>query len=282
VDIKVFTHKKDLQNARKNIREEKKIGFIPTMGNLHEGHISLIRESFNQNDITFISIFVNPLQFDQDSDLKRYPKTLQEDIKLIEQMKGNHEVIIFAPESAHEILPQNLQTQICVSPLNNMIEGLSRPGHFNGVTTVVYFLLQLVKPRNAYFGKKDFQQFVIIKKMVSDLDIDVTIQGLETQREKSGLALSSRNQFLTSQDHIIALNLRNTLLQLKREFTQFHDLQKKIKDIKKNDSSWDYLELRRASDLATPSHSDNQLVILAVYKVGSVRLLDNIEITVSQ
>ena len=176
----------------------KTIGLVPTMGNLHDGHIHLVRESLEKNDYTVVSIFINPLQFNPNEDLETYPRTIKEDK---EKLLACGCDFLFTP-TTQDIYPRTPypHTQIKVPGLSDILCGLERPGHFEGVCTVVTKLLNIVRPNNAYFGLKDYQQYLIVKKMTKDLEIDTRIVGLEIIRDANGLALSSRNSFLSDKE----------------------------------------------------------------------------------
>ncbi len=177
----------------------KRIAFVPTMGNLHDGHLALVDTAKAQADVVIVSIFVNPMQFDREDDLANYPRTLQEDC---ERLNHRNVELVFAP-NAHEIYPNGLngnQTFIEVPELSHILEGTSRPGHFRGVTTVVSKLFNLIQPDLVYFGEKDFQQLQIIRKMIADMAYDITLVSVPTVRDKNGLALSSRNNLLSAEE----------------------------------------------------------------------------------
>jgi pantoate--beta-alanine ligase len=202
--------------AKETIKEhkssEKSIGFVPTMGFLHEGHLSLVKESLRQTDVTVVSIFVNPAQFGPDEDFQEYPRDLKKDSALLEELGVD---ILFIPDY-QEMYPEGYKTYVEVTDLQDNFEGKSRPGHFRGVCTVVLKLFEIVKPDVAYFGQKDAQQAVIVKKMVQDLNLGVKIQVLPTVREKDGLALSSRNVYLTKKQREAALCLVKSLKEADR------------------------------------------------------------------
>ena len=189
--------------------EGKSIGFVPTMGALHEGHASLVRRSVAENDITVVSIFVNPTQFNDKNDLKNYPRTLDADCRLLETVSAD---IVFAPEVA-EMYPQEDTRKFSFSPLDTVMEGACRPGHFNGVAQIVSKLFYAVEPDRAYFGEKDFQQLAIIREMVRQLSMDVEIVGCPIVREKDGLAMSSRNTLLSPEERERALTISRALFQ---------------------------------------------------------------------
>ena len=199
--MKVFTSIVELQNALFEARKEKKsVGLVPTMGALHEGHASLVRISVKENDVTVVSVFVNPTQFNDPKDLKTYPRTLDADCQLLEECGATY---VLAP-SVEEMYPQPDTRQFEFPPVSTVMEGAHRPGHFNGVCQVVSRLFYIVKPDNAYFGEKDFQQIAVVKAMVKSLGIGVNIVECPIVREKNGLARSSRNTLLAPEEKAIA------------------------------------------------------------------------------
>jgi pantoate--beta-alanine ligase len=262
------------------------IGFVPTMGNLHQGHISLLVEALKEFKTVYFSIFVNPKQFGPSEDFNRYPRTLERDIELIEKSLihfPESKVIIYAPENPEEVFPRNGQQVISVDGLSTVLEGKVRPGHFDGVATVVYRLFDIVKPSKAYFGLKDYQQYLVIKQMVTDLALPIKIQGMPIIREYEGLALSSRNQYLTTEQKTNSLILFKTLTELEKIIDHKRLNIKKanlfISDILK-DPNWNYLEIRDSETFSEDlSHSKN-ITILAVYQMGTTRLLDNMQVEV--
>jgi pantoate--beta-alanine ligase len=255
-----------------------KIGFIPTMGYLHEGHLSLVRESLRQTDCTIVSIFVNPAQFGPDEDLEEYPRDEERDKALLEELGVD---LVFIPQGG-EMYPEDYKTFVEVVDLQDNFEGKSRPGHFRGVCTVVLKLLSIVGPDMAFFGQKDAQQAVIIKKMVRDLNLPVSVQVLPTVREKDGLALSSRNVYLSKDQRKAALCLVKSLRKadsmintgernssfLKREMKRLIDTESLAR--------LDYVEVVDSENLVPLDKiKDDALILLAVY-FGKVRLLDNL------
>ena len=200
----IFRSIVDLQNELFNYRKEgKKIGLVPTMGALHQGHASLVRRSVDDNDITVVSVFVNPTQFNDKNDLKNYPRTLEADCALLEKCKAD---IVFAP-SVEEMYPVEDKRVFEFPPVTTVMEGAHRLGHFNGVCQVVSRLFYIVRPTNAYFGEKDWQQIAVIKAMVKYLQLPVNIVECPIIRDQSGLALSSRNQLLSENERKIATNI---------------------------------------------------------------------------
>lgn len=200
----IFRSIVDLQNELFNYRKEgKKIGLVPTMGALHQGHASLVRRSVDDNDITVVSVFVNPTQFNDKNDLKNYPRTLEADCALLEECKAD---MVFAP-SVEEMYPVEDKRIFEFPPVTTVMEGAHRLGHFNGVCQVVSRLFYIVRPTNAYFGEKDWQQIAVIKAMVKYLQLPVNIVECPIIRDQSGLALSSRNQLLSENERKIATNI---------------------------------------------------------------------------
>lgn len=194
--MRVFQTQKELQfELFKPESQSKKIGFVPTMGALHKGHLSLLEQSLAENEITVLSIFVNPTQFNNADDLKKYPRTLEKDVELVKKLNKN--ILIYAPSVADIYEGNTISTSFNYDGLENQMEGKHRPGHFDGVGTIVKKLFEIIKPTNAYFGEKDFQQLQIVRKLVAKYKIPVNIIGCEIFRESSGLAMSSRNERLS-------------------------------------------------------------------------------------
>lgn len=267
-------------------KEISPVGFVPTMGNLHQGHISLLEEALKEFKVVYFSIFVNPKQFGPTEDFHRYPRTLQNDLLLIEESIKNLpglKVVVFAPENPEEIFPPGHKDVLSVSGLSTVLEGKIRPGHFDGVVTVVFRLFHLIKPTKAYFGLKDFQQYLVIKQMVKDLSLPIKIQGMPIIREAQGLALSSRNQYLSSEQKSLSLILFKTLSKIKEiiDHKKINLPKAKlfIEDTIK-DPSWNYLELRDSETFNEDLTSSTNITILAVYQMGTTRLLDNMQVEV--
>lgn len=260
----------------------KKIAFVPTMGNLHQGHLSLVEQAKQHAEIVVVSIFVNPLQFGPDEDLDAYPRTIEEDSAALNAMGVD---LLFMPK-AEDIYSRGLeqQTFVEVPGISYMICGASRPGHFRGVATIVCKLFNMVQPNMAFFGEKDFQQLQVIRAMVTDLSMNLTIYGVPTMREDDGLAMSSRNNYLNSEQRKLAPTLYKYLKEIadaielgRRDFKQLISQTK----AKLNQAGFktDYIEIRSAEDLLHPSHEDTQLVILAAAFLGKTRLIDNLQIS---
>lgn len=260
----------------------KSIGLVPTMGALHEGHLSLMKQSLQENDVTVMTIFVNPTQFNNAEDLDKYPRTLQDDIKKVESLSSN--IIIFAP-NAQEIYGDHIQaTHYEFNGLENQMEGAARPGHFNGVGTIITILFDIIKPTNAYFGEKDFQQLQIIKALVKNYNFPVNIIGCPIYRQEDGLAMSSRNQRLTE----IAKNKSTFLYQILKKAQDLFDTQE-ISTVKQfvekeindhPDFELEYFEIADEETLVTATTKENNKKyrgFLVAYIEG-VRLIDNISL----
>ena len=261
------------------LENNKSCGLVPTMGNLHKGHLSLLEKSLEENDISVLSIFVNPTQFSEHEDLDSYPRTLEEDIEKIKNISQGKNVIVFAPEKTSEIYPVSPLTSIRIPSLESKLCGISRPGHFNGVCQVVYRLFNMTQPKNTYFGQKDYQQLLIIKQMALELFPEITIKGLPIYRESNGLAMSSRNNYLESKEIPQALTLIKTLKEIKAFFTKNSNLEetlKKIQRIKNQNQSWDYLELLNAENLSKSNKDTSEFILAGAYKIRQVRLIDNL------
>lgn len=269
----------ELKNLRAN--ESTTIGFVPTMGNLHLGHISLLERALDENEVVYFSIFVNPKQFGPNEDYNNYPRTLDSDLKLIQLTAlqyPNKKVVVFAPENPEEIFPSSDDQTIAVSDFNHIIEGKFRPDHFDGVATVVYRLFDLTKPNKAYFGLKDYQQYMVIKKMVSDLVIPIEVIGMPIVREPTGLALSSRNQYLSAEEKSEALILSKSLQKIQQLISGKKINLPKAKreiDILLLDPKWNYLEIRDAETLSNDLTHAKKITLLGLYQIKSTRLLDN-------
>lgn len=253
------------------------IGLVPTMGYLHSGHISLIKRARKDTDIVVVSIYVNPTQFAPGEDYKRYPRDLERDKKLAKEAGTD---ILFVPFNK-EIYPDGYHTFIRVEELSEKLCGLSRPIHFRGVTTIVAKLFNIVKPDKAYFGWKDAQQLIIIKKMVEDLNMGIEVIGLPTVREKDGLAVSSRNKYLSEKEREIAPTLYQALLQAKRMVNSGEkDSAKVLKEaedlIKTKKIRIDYLKAVNLRDLKDVKKIEKNTLIAVAAWIGRAHLIDNI------
>jgi pantoate--beta-alanine ligase len=259
-------------------QDGQRIALVPTMGNLHEGHMTLVDEAKARADVVVVSIFVNPMQFNNADDLARYPRTLQEDSELLKRRGVD---LVFAPAAA-DLYPQGLETQtfVEVPGLSAMLEGASRPGHFRGVSTIVSKLFNLVQPDLACFGEKDYQQLALIRKMVADMGYDIEIVGVPTVRAKDGLALSSRNGYLTADERKLApalsrvMNgLAEQLLQGERHVEEL--LEQAAEQLREAGFTPDELFIRDADTLQPLTVSSTRAVILMAAWLGKARLIDN-------
>ncbi|MCK7549085.1 pantoate--beta-alanine ligase [Marinobacter koreensis] len=263
-------------------RQGKTIGLVPTMGNLHEGHISLVRKAVESADIVVTSIFVNPMQFGANEDLATYPRTLAEDQ---EQLEAAGNTLVFAP-SAEEIYPEGLaqQTRVVVPEVSDGHCGASRPGHFEGVATVVTMLFNMVQPDLAVFGEKDYQQLAVIRKMVRDLMVPVEILGAPTVREEDGLAKSSRNGYLNEQERAIAPAVYRTLTttaeKLANGHTDFRALEKEAEQaLSEAGLRPDYFNIVNSLTLKPATDGDRDLTLLVAAFLGTTRLIDNLSVS---
>lgn len=258
--------------------EGKSIGLVPTMGALHEGHASLVQRSVAENDVTVVSVFVNPTQFNDKGDLERYPRTLDADCVLLSSLGANY---VFAP-SVEEVYPEPDTRVFDFAPLDKVMEGVYRPGHFNGVAQIVSKLFMYVEPDRAYFGEKDFQQLAIIREMVRQLGFKLQVVGCPIVREKDGLALSSRNTLLTPEQRITALAISKTLF-ASLDYAKLHTLTETKQMVEQAIAGTEGLELEyyevvdgnTLQPVASWDDTDYIVGCITVY-CGKVRLIDNI------
>lgn len=257
-----------------------RVAFVPTMGNLHEGHLALVREAKQRADQVVVSIFVNRLQFGQGEDFDKYPRTLAQDA---EKLAGEGVAVVFAPDE--KALYPNVTQQYNVEPphLQNELCGAFRPGHFRGVATVVTKLFNIVEADVACFGKKDYQQLTIIQGMVADLNMNIEIVPVDTGRAEDGLALSSRNQYLSADERAEAPRLYRELQAVARALEagerDYAALETAVAQrLAENGWQVDYVEIRQADGLGVAHVGDKNLVVLAAARLGSTRLIDNLEI----
>jgi pantoate--beta-alanine ligase len=268
--------------VRSKKREGKTIGFVPTMGYLHEGHISLVNMSVSENDFTIMSIFVNPTQFGPKEDYAKYPRSMEKDTVMAENAGVD---VVFSP-AALEMYPDGYNTYVNVEEITDTLCGESRPGHFKGVATVVTKLFNIVEPDKAYFGQKDAQQAVVIKRMVKDLNMNVEIITCPIVREKDGLAMSSRNTYLNAEERKSAVILSKSLFEAEALIKNGERSSEKIiKHIFKMISSEkpadiDYIKIVDAMSLKDVSSIDKKVLIALAVKFGNTRLIDNVEVEV--
>lgn len=278
----IFNNKAGITSLLSNyVSTKSTIGFVPTMGALHRGHLSLLEKSVQENDITVISIFVNPTQFNNPEDLEKYPRTLEADIEKIKSVSDK--IIVFAP-SVNEMYEGNTSSgAFSFDGLEHQMEGSHRPGHFDGVGTIVKKLFEIVTPTNAYFGEKDFQQLQIVKKMVEKHHMAVNVVGCPISREENGLAMSSRNQRLSSEEKTKAAFIYKTLKEAQELFKE-----KGIEFIRNYvanafsqhpEFKMDYFEIAAEDDLipATIKENKKYRAFIAVF-LSNVRLIDNISL----
>ena len=258
-----------------------RIVFVPTMGNLHAGHISLMQQARAFGDTVIASIFVNRLQFGPSEDFDKYPRTFEADCAKLREAGVD---VLFAPTET-DLYPEPQQYQVDPPEIQNQLEGEFRPGHFRGVATVVLKLFNIVQPQVAVFGKKDYQQLMVLRNMTRQLALPIEIIGGETVRADDGLALSSRNGYLTPAERAEAPRLSRTLNEIRlavlageRDFAKLE--QKAATQLDAHGWQTDYVALRRQSDLQSPQPGDRQLVVLAASRLGTPRLIDNFEISI--
>ena len=270
---KIDQIKKEIKNLN-----DKLVGFVPTMGYLHEGHLSLVRQCKKENDITIVSIYVNPTQFGADEDFERYPRDVNEDEKLLKELGVD---ILFIPDS-NEIYPENYSTYVEVESLGKVLCGKSRPAHFRGVTTIVLKLFNMATPVRTYFGQKDAQQAIIIKRMVRDLNLDVDVRIMPIIRDTDGLALSSRNKYLSEMEREAALHLPGALQRAKLMVDEGVEDTSRILDemrgeLKKSELvEIEYVEIVTLNKLDRVNKIDKQnTLVAAAIRVGKTRLIDN-------
>jgi pantoate--beta-alanine ligase len=255
------------------------VALVPTMGNLHVGHLQLVKQAKKLANKVVVSIFVNPTQFVAGEDFNTYPRTIKDDVAHLGDIEPD---LIFIPE-IDEVYPAGLEgeTQVIVPELDSIFCGAFRPGHFTGVATVVSKLLNMVQPDIALFGNKDYQQLLVIKRLVKDLCIPVEIVGVETVREESGLALSSRNRYLNQQEKMVAAELHQALSGIaeavKAGVDDYQQLEANaVKHLEKKGFKTEYLSIRNASNLGEPT--EEELVVLTAAWLGKARLIDNVQI----
>ena len=286
--MKIIHELKEMKEWSMSVRAEgKTLGFVPTMGALHEGHLSLVREAKKNTDVVVVSIFVNPAQFGPNEDFDRYPRDAGGDLKLLEREKAD---AVFLPDLM-TIYPEGYRTYVEVEHLTDHLCGAGRPGHFRGVTTVVAKLFNLVRPDKAFFGRKDFQQLVVIAKMVEDLNMDTEVIGCPIVREQDGIAMSSRNRYLSEAERNQGLLLSKTLRMVRELMEDPHLSLDEVKkaalaflEEKSNESfELEYIEWVNAKDLEVIEELegfDGEITVAMAARVGRTRLIDNMQVEV--
>jgi pantoate--beta-alanine ligase len=269
------------EHVRRWRSEGRRVAFVPTMGNLHPGHVSLIEAAARHGDRFIASIFVNPMQFGPNEDFAHYPRTPTQDERMLAEAGCN---LMFMPD-VKEIYPNGSEraTRVDVPGLSRILDGEFRPGHFEGVSTIVASLFHIVEPDVAVFGEKDFQQLTIIRRMVADLCMPVEIVGAPTVRDADGLAMSSRNQYLTSTERPVAPRIYETLQAAAQRLSsgdvEFASIERfGVEALTKVGMKPDYFAVRKAEDLAAPANDTKHLVVLTAARLGKARLIDNIQV----
>ena len=267
-----------VSELRTRLANEKSIAFVPTMGNLHEGHIELARIARERGSCVVVSIFVNPLQFGPNEDFDKYPRTLDADCAKLQGLAD----VVFSP-SVGEMYPEKQTIYVEPPPIAKELCGEFRPGHFMGVATVVLKLFNLVQPQVAIFGKKDYQQLSVIRQMVIQLNLPIEIVGAETSRAVDGLALSSRNQYLSANERteaaFLSQILRGVGASLKSGAVEYAVLEREASEaLAKRGWQVEYIAVRRQADLGIPVRGEGNLVVLAAARLGKTRLIDNFEV----
>ncbi|MEQ1879529.1 MAG: pantoate--beta-alanine ligase [Burkholderiales bacterium] len=269
-----------VKELRARLKNEPQVACVPTMGNIHEGHLSLVKLALGQAPVSVTTIFVNRLQFGQGEDFDKYPRTLEEDC---EKLKAAGNTIVFAPDEA-QMYPEPQLYYVDLPKVANKLEGRFRPGHFRGMATVVLKLLNMVQPQIAVFGKKDYQQLAIVRHLVAQLSLPVTIVPAETVRAGDGLALSSRNRFLSNEERKEAIRLRQAILQIRdtiatgdRNFIAMEYAAGAL--LARHNWKVDYVVVRAQRGILRPEAQDKELVVLGAAKLGQTRLIDNLEVT---
>ena len=275
--MKVIRTIKEMQETADALRREKRIGFVPTMGYLHEGHLALVRKARELTDVVVASIFVNPIQFGPTEDLARYPRDFERDHKLLEAERTD---IIFYPDYK-EMYPDGYTTYVQVRGLEDYLCGQTRKGHFVGVATVVAKLFNVVKPHVAVFGQKDYQQLTIIERMVKDLNMDIEIIGYPTVREKDGLAMSSRNTYLSSDEHETALLIHASIRKLQELVKAGERSAQALKAeagkvlSSSNGIEIEYISISDPNTLVEAEIIEKKAVYAVAVRIGKTRLIDN-------
>ena len=274
--MRAYTSYKDII---KLVNKVDSVGLVPTMGSLHEGHLSLIRRALSENEKVIVSIYVNPLQFNSSDDLKKYPRDIKNDLQKLEALS---DIIAYVPNDNEMYKKDKKKKKYNFGQFTEIMEGKMRPGHFNGVATVVEKLLRMFKPTNAYFGEKDFQQLILIKALVREQKLKVNIVGCKTIREDDGLAMSSRNKLLNNTERESAGHIIR-LLNKARELYKSSTLEETKRNILKDalmieNLNLEYFEIHDTSDLSGFFEQEKEIRAFIACKVGNIRLIDNVTI----
>lgn len=276
--MEVITKINEMRTRVLSVKDRKRsIGFVPTMGGLHDGHISLMRSAREENDELVVSIYLNPTQFDKNDDFENYPRQLDKDIEIIRKEKAD---VVFVP-STEEMYPGGFCTNVRQEKLTDFLCGKLRPGHFNGVTTIVTKLFNIIQPDRAYFGQKDYQQSAVIKRLVADLNMDIDIKVCPTVREENGLALSSRNKRLNLEERQSALCIYGSLLKARSMFaSNIRDTKEIIEEMasvikKTKHTKIDYISIVNAHTLEDLSSINGKALAAVAVWIGNTRLIDN-------
>jgi pantoate--beta-alanine ligase len=274
--LRVYTSHKELL---KSIKHKLSVGLVPTMGSLHEGHLSLIEKAYSENDEVIVSIYVNPTQFNDKEDLKKYPRNIKEDLRKLNRFENT---IVYTPENNDLYQKNESSKQYDFGSFTNLMEGKHRPGHFDGVATIIEKLFKIFNPDNAYFGEKDFQQLLLIKTLTEQLDIKTNVVGCETIREADGLAMSSRNKLMSDKERKSAKEIIKLLLWAKEVYSKFDFIQ--IKDEIENRSKFidsfklEYFEIMNLEEFSSISKKNNETRAFMACRIGNIRLIDNIKL----
>jgi pantoate--beta-alanine ligase len=274
--LRVYTSHKELL---KSIKHKLSLGLVPTMGSLHEGHLSLIEKAYSENDEVIVSIYVNPTQFNDKEDLKKYPRNIKEDLRKLNRFEN---IIVYTPENNDLYQKNESSKQYDFGSFTNLMEGKHRPGHFDGVATIIEKLFKIFNPDNAYFGEKDFQQLLLIKTLTEQLDIKTNVVGCETIREADGLAMSSRNKLMSDKERKSAKEIIKLLLWAKEVYSKFDFIQ--IKDEIENRSKLidsfklEYFEIMNLEEFSSISKKNNETRAFMACRIGNIRLIDNIKL----
>lgn len=277
--MQLFKSARALTSVIKNIKPLKTIGFVPTMGCLHSGHLKLVKAAMHENDVVVVSIFVNKRQFNNSSDFEKYPKTLESDLELLKTVGAD--IIVYTPESADELFSPTFNTiDVNLHGIESRLEGEHRPGHFQGVIDVVHQFFTQVQPTRAYFGEKDFQQLAIIRQLQSEHFPTLEIKGIETSRSQSGLALSSRNTRLSEQGLTLAAELYKSLTLISENYKELQQtiVTQEIKRLSALGFTIDYISVANENTLKVviEYRNDEPLRVFAAVFIEDIRLIDNV------